>query len=89
MKACRDNVLVGNVVIFLVDEFRNGNIEEFDGNVLGITAKGIDVIYLSGHRSRNDFIPWKDVLAKVDKRRSWVKLKNCVYSGNFLVFSEE
>ncbi len=79
------NVKVGNTVIFLVDEWRNGEKSDFDGSVTSVTDTGVDVCYLSGFRSRNDFIPWSDVLAKLDKRRAWVKVPDTCYSGHFLL----
>lgn len=83
-----DKVAVNNVVICLVDEYRQGKKEAFDAHVQRVQDNGIDVIYLSGHRSRNDFVPWVDVLAKVDKRKPRIKLKNTPFSGHFEVFDK-
>jgi len=86
MQASKDNIKVDNTVIFKCDEYRRGDIQEFDGNVQRVDDKGIDVIYLSGHKSRNDFIPYSDVLAKLDKRKPYVKLTNAPYSGHFIEY---
>ena len=87
MKA-KDSIKVGNTVIFFVDEYRKGKKEEFDGQVQSIREDGVSVIYLSGYRSRNDFIPWEDVVAKVDGRKPYKRLERASYSGKFLVFEE-
>lgn len=81
-----DEVRVGNIVIFYVDEFRNGHAQPFDGHVQDVRKEGVDVLYLSGHRSRHDFIPWADIIAKVDKRRRFVRLKLAMFSGRFEVY---
>ena len=75
-----DEICVGNIVIFRVDEWGDGRKSEFDGHVISMNEKGVDVVYLSGYRSRNDFIEWEDIVAKVDKRRTWVKLKTAPLS---------
>ena len=85
----KESLKVGNTVIFSVDEYRDGNKRQFDGHVQIIGDAGIDVIYLSGYKSRNDFIKWEDVIAKVDMRRKWVKLKSAPFSGNFQVFNDD
>lgn len=84
----RDSLSVGNVIIFNCDEFCNGDKQQFDGHIQIISDKGVDVIYLSGYRSRNDFIEWKDIIAKVDKRRKWVRLESAPFSGNFQVLND-
>ena len=86
MKASKESIKVDDVIIFRVDEWRDGTKTEFDGNVQSVRDDGLDLIYLSGHRSRNDFIPWSDVIAKVDRSQPRVKLDNAPYSGNFLQF---
>ena len=85
--ASPETIKVGNTLIFKCDEYRDGHICEFDGTVQMISEKGVEVIYLSGYKSRNDFIPWKDIVAKVDKRLPYVSLKDVAFSGHFLVFS--
>lgn len=83
----KDNIKVGNTLIFRCDEYRDGNITEYDGHVILVGDKGADLIYLSGYKSRNDFIPWKDIIAKVDKRKQWITLQGeAPYSGNFIEF---
>ena len=85
--ASPETIKVGNTLIFKCDEYRDGHICEFDGTVQMISEKGVDMIYLSGYKSRNDFIPWKDIVAKVDKRLPYVYLKDIAFSGHLLVFS--
>ena len=77
---------VGNTIIFKCGEYRNNDIQEFDGNVQFISYKGVDVLYASGYNSRHDFISFCDIIAKVDKRKRWVKLENANYSGYFVEF---
>lgn len=86
MKASRETIKENDVIIFRVDEYRNGNPLEFDGHVLWVRHDGVEVLYLSGFRSRNDFIPWSDIIAKVDLRQPKVKLDNAPFSGHFVVF---
>ena len=87
MKASSENIKVGNTIIFNCDEYNDGNTQDFDGHVQIVDEKGVHVVYLSGYRSRNDFIPYSDVLAKVDKRKAWIRLSNVPYSGNFVEFN--
>ena len=85
MKA-RTNVRQGNTILFRVDEYRSGDIDIMGGQVLYVSSKGAKVVYLSGYRSRNDFIPWKDIIAKVDRRRKYAKVPGTPYSGKFEVY---
>lgn len=85
--ASKQTVKPGNTLIFMCDERRDGNVVAFDGSVQSVSEDGVHVVYLSGYRSSNDFIPWKNIVAKVDKRKPYVKLKGVAYSGRFLVFS--
>ena len=87
IKPDKDNIKVGNTLIFRCDEYRDGVITEYDGHVQIVDEEGAHVIYLSGYKSRNDFIPWKDIIAKVDKRKPWISLQgDAPYSGNFIEF---
>ena len=85
--AGRESVKAGDTLIFKCDEFRNGDTREFDGQVQEVNDDGVDVIYLSGYRSRNDFIPWCYVLAKLDKRKPYIDLTNAPYKGHFVEFA--
>ena len=89
MKANNSTVLSDDVIIFRVDEWRDERMCEFDGHVLYTNLIGAEVVYLSGFRSRSDLIPWKDIIAKVDKSLPWIKLEDVPFSGNFLVFDKE
>lgn len=77
----------GDTIIFRCDEWRDGRMCEFDGHVQGVRENGVDVLYLSGYRSRNNFIEWKDIIAKVDLSKPCVRLKDAPFSGHFHVFS--
>ncbi len=88
MLASKDNLKVGNTIIFRCDEYRNGNVCEYDGQVQFVNEESVDVIYLSGYKSQNDTIPFKDVLAKLDKRKPYISLTNAPYSGHFIQFKE-
>ena len=88
MKASPETISVGNDLIFNVDEYRRGKKEPFDGTVKRVQSTGVDVIYLSGHRSRNDFIPWCDIIAKVDLSMPRVSLENAPFNGHFAVFEQ-
>ena len=79
------DVGLGDTVICLIDEWRSGEKTDFDCNVTSIADDGIDVIYLSGYRSRNDFVPWADVLAKLDKRAARVSVPGTSYEGHFVL----
>jgi hypothetical protein len=86
MQANSETIKINNVIIFRCDEWRNGNKTEFDGHVQSVREEGVNVVYLSGYRSRNDFIPFSDIIAKLDKSRPHVKLKNAPYNGRFVEF---
>lgn len=86
MQASSETIKVNNTIIFSCDEWRDGNKTEFDGHVQSVRDEGVDVVYLSGFRSRNDFIPFSDIIAKLDKRRSHISLKNAPYNGHFIEF---
>ena len=89
MKASAKNIAVGNTIVFNCEEYQ-GQPDVFDGSVQLVDEKGVCVVYLSGYKSRNDFIPWKDIIAKLDKRYRWITLKgNAPYSGHFLEFDNE
>jgi hypothetical protein len=77
-------VMVGDTVICLIDEWRSGRKNSFDGTVLSKNEKGTEVAYLSGYRSRNDFVEWNDVVAKVDLSLPMVSTHGFV--GQFRVF---
>jgi hypothetical protein len=81
-----DNVKEGDVVIAMIDEWRDGSVNAFDCNVLDINDKGVEVVYLSGYRSRNDFVEWGNVVAKVDKSKPVVSVANGTFSGHFMSF---
>jgi hypothetical protein len=87
MNAEMKDVKEDDVIIFRVDEYRSGSKSEFDGNVQFVREEGVDVIYLSGYKSRNDFIPWSDILAKVDMSKPRVSLESAPYEGHFQVFN--
>ncbi len=87
MQATQDNIKVNDTIIFKCDEFRNNDVQEFDGHVQIADEKGVHVVYLSGYRSRNDFIPYSDILAKLDKRKPYIKLTNAPYSGHFIEYA--
>lgn len=70
----------------MIDEWGKGEQDAFDCHITSIRKDGVDVCYLSGYRSRNDFVPWADVVARVDKSRPWVQLE-IGFSGHFEVFS--
>ena len=85
----KDRPKEGDTVIFKVDEYRNGSVSEFDGHVLSKTDLGVDVVYLSGYKSRNDFIPWGDLIAKLDLSMPIITLKNAPFTGHFIEYGKE
>lgn len=88
MKADINTVKQDDTVIFLCDEYRNGKKECFDGKVLYTTEQGAEVLYLSGYRSRNDLVPFEDIIAKVDLSMPEIKLDEHPYSGHFIKFTQ-
>lgn len=76
----------GDTLICMIDEWRLGAKQAFDGNVISKTEKGVELCYLSGYRSRNDFVEWKDVVAKLDLRCKRVKVADGAFVGHFRVF---
>lgn len=89
MIASQNEIKIDNTIIFNVDEYRDNHIVDFDGKVQNVSENGVDVIYVSGYKSRNDFISWKDIIAKLDMRRPYVKLKKSSFSRHFLEFGDE
>ena len=89
MANAKEDIKKGDTVIFRVDEFRDGHITEFDGEVYSVSDRGVDVKYLSGYRSRDDLIPWSNVIAKVDMEMPYIQLKDAPYSGHFKEYSAE
>jgi len=79
-------IMVGDTVICLIDEWRSGRKKSFDATVMSKTEKGVDVLYLSGFRSRNDFVEWVDIIAQVDLSLPRVSLGDHGFIGNFRVF---
>ena len=84
----KNSIKKNNTIIFLVDEYSRGQKEAEDGQVQFTTDKGAHVIYLSGYKSRNDFIPWEDIIAKVNMKKPYVTLKNTPFIGHFEVFTK-
>jgi hypothetical protein len=86
MKATPETIKINNTIIFCCDEWRDGNKSEFDGTVQLVSDDGVNVVYLSGYRCRNDFIPFSDIIAKLDKRCPVKSLKNAPFRGHFVEF---
>jgi hypothetical protein len=82
-----DKINKGDTLICMIDEWNEGDKESFDCHITSFEETGVNVIYLSGFRSRNDFVPWEDVVAKVDLGKPWIDLEGTVYKGNFEVFN--
>ena len=58
-----------DIVVFYVDVYHEGKKSVYDGNVISINKhnKTVSVVYLEGYHSRNDDIPFEDMLAKADE----------------------
>lgn len=89
MVSSKYSLKIDDILICKVDEYNSGNIEYMDGNVVSIREDGIQFIYLSGYRSRVDFVPWKDIVAMVDTNQPYIDLTGTPFVGHFLVFSED
>lgn len=87
--ASPETVKEDNVIICMIDEFRNGKKEAFDCHVLYTNEKGAEVVYLSGYKSRNDFVEWADMVAKVDKRKPRITVADGTFSGHFMEFNSQ
>lgn len=86
-KSC---VSIDDVVICMIDEWKDGKKSPFDCHILSIEENGIDTLYLSGFRSRNDFVSWQDIIAKFDMSFPWVQLdQGFGFSGHFQVFKSK
>jgi hypothetical protein len=88
MKASKHNIDVNDILICKIDEYNDGNSDYFDGNVIFVCEDGVELLYLSGYSSRRDFVPWKNIVAKVDKDKEWVDLGVIPYKGHFLEFNK-
>ncbi len=75
-----------DTIICMIDEWNEGRKFPFDCHILYRNSAGFDVVYLSGYRSRNDFVPLEDVIAKVDMDMPIVRITG--FSGHFKVFDE-
>lgn len=82
LSSIKDN----DIIICMIDEWNNGEKCPFDCHILTRNNKGFDVVYLSGYRSRNDFVPLENVIAKVDMDMPIVNITG--FSGHFKVFDE-
>ena len=83
------SVSVGDTLICMIDEWNRGDKQAFDGTVTWKNQRGVDVCYLSGYRSRNDFVEWKDVVAKLDLRCKRVRVADGAFEGHFQVFASQ
>lgn len=81
-------IKTGDTVICMIDEWRRGEKQAFDGTVTWKNERGVDVCYLSGYRSRNDFVEWGDVVAKLDMRCKRVTVADGAFEGHFRVFAQ-
>lgn len=86
--AWADTVKVGDTLICLIDEWRRGKKDGFDGEVLSIDDDGVNVVYLSGYRSRNDHVPWEDIIARPCESEPYISLSpwGAPFRGQFEVF---
>lgn len=48
----------GDILICKIEEYGGRGKEYFDCNVIAKNKDGVDVVYLSGFHSRNDFVKW-------------------------------
>lgn len=85
----KGNVFADDVLICMIDEWNNGKKNSIAGTVTYTTEDGADISYLSGYRSRNDFVKWEDMIAKIDKSLPWITLEEYNFSGQFQVFTKE
>jgi hypothetical protein len=82
-----DKINKEDTLICMIDEWNKGVKESFDCHITSFSETGVNVMYLSGFRSRNDFVLWEDVVAKVDLEKPWIDLEGTAYKGNFEVFN--
>jgi hypothetical protein len=88
MNAKQEVIKRNNIIICMIDEFQTGVKDAWDCHVLYTNERGAQVIYLAGYRSRDQFVEWSDIVAKLDKRRRKVTVEG-TFTGNFLVFEDE
>lgn len=86
VEANNKNIKVGNIVIFKIET--GHGLSEFDGNIVNVGDKSVDIVYLEGCRSRNCTIKYSEIIAKLDKRKPWINLENSIYNGQFLEFKQ-
>ena len=82
-EASQENIKVKNIIICFIDG------EAFDCNVLSTDENAAHVVYLEGYKSRNTFVPYKDIAAKLDKRKPRISVANGAFEGNFLEFKTQ
>lgn len=78
-----------DVLICMIDEYRQGKKDAFDCHIISMKENGVDVCYLSGYRSRNDFVPWTDIVAKVDMEQPVILIADGAFRGHFTVFDHK
>ena len=83
MLASKETVFEGNTLICIVDD------EPIDGEVISVLDEGVDLCYLEGYKSRNEVVPWKDIVAKLDMRLPSISVGDGTYEGNFLEFKPD
>ncbi len=88
MKASKETLKEGDKIIFRFAEYHDDDLLEFDGTIYDVRDDGVDVLYLSGHRSRNDLVPYNQIIAKVDLDAPRIRLENAPFSGHFAVFEQ-
>jgi len=85
--ASQENIKEGNVIICFIHV--NGVRQVYDCNVLSVNEKGASIVYLEGYKSRNDFVFFENIAAKVDRRRKRISVANNAFEGRFIEFKSK
>ena len=86
MKASKSTISKKDILICMVEEYAEQGKEAFDCTITSIDDDSVDVLYLSGYKSRNDTVPFSDVVAKVDLKQPVSLVADGIFKGHFLVF---
>ena len=81
------NLKPGDQLAFMIKDVDTSREHAYYGTVtfVNVTAKKVDVCYLEGYKNRNDFIPFKDIVAKYDESGEDMRIGGCICGNSILL----
>lgn len=77
MQASKETINTDDILICTIDVHGDGRYHNYDCRVIRIDGNGVDTLYLEGYHSRNDYVSWDKIRAKLNDS------KDCVEAGEF------